>query len=128
MSNPNPGGFDLGNLLPQPPRFEMPDYSDVYESVEAAAQEKREREDKSAGHVETTAQALRSMLEITQAESEAAKERDRLAKERDEAARKRDEATQRSQRANFRVAVGSLAAAVLAVAAPFIIETIKGWP
>lgn len=129
MSNQNQGGFDFKNLLPNfaPPRLEVPDYSDVYESMETATREKREREDKSAGHVEATAQALRDILAITQAESEAAKERDRLAQVRDEAAKKRDEAAQRSQNANFKVAVGSLVAAVLAIIAPFVIEALKGW-
>lgn len=116
-------------MLPNyaPPRLEIPGYSDVAESINAANREKRTREDEQAGHIEVTAQALQDMLAVTRAESEAAKERDRLAQERDAAAKKRDEEARRSQKANFRVALGSLVAAVLAIIAPFVIEAIKGW-
>lgn len=129
MSDKNHTGFDSKNLLPNftPPHLEVPDYSELFESLEDSAREKREREDTSAGHAEATAEALRGMLAITQAESEAAKERDRLAMERDEAAKKRDEAAQKSQKSNFWIAVGSLTAAILAIVAPFVIEAIKGW-
>lgn len=130
MSNENNiGGFDLSNILPRytPPRIDTSHYDSLSEDFAEVARLKREREDTNAGHLELTAQALRDMLALTQAENEAAKERDRLAQERDAAAKKRDEEARKAQRANLLVAVSSLIAAVLAVIAPFVIEAIKGW-
>lgn len=124
------GPQDTSQFLPFHSRkslIEQPDYTAMAEGVAEAARERRDREETNAEHFERTAQALRDMLALTQAENEAARERDRLAQERDAAAKKRDDDARNAQKANLRVAVCSLIAAVLAVIAPFVIEAIKGW-
>lgn len=86
---------------------------ETLDNIAAAKQQEHDREERNSENIGLTAQVMQEMLAAMHAQAVTAEERD-------------DEAKKAAAR-NYWVALGSLVFAVLAVVAPFVIETIKGW-